>query len=91
MHMHSYTTNDHPHLPQTPPLAGFKSFRAAADTTRRVHRPRASSTPTAHHHHRYLIAPPHERRSIHSNDPSLPASQRTHRVSNPLTSAPVPP
>jgi hypothetical protein len=62
-------------------LYGFSLQHARRETTRRVHRSRASSTPTAHHHHHWQLLPfPHSTiaswRLIHW----VPASQRTHRV-----------
>ena len=40
------------------------------ETTRRVHRPHASSTPTAHHHHRWQLLPfPHSTIALAADPP----------------------
>jgi hypothetical protein len=58
------------HTPHNTPQAPWPShllFSPAPrrETTRRVHRPRASSTPTAHHHHHWQLLPSHEHEHDH--------------------------
>ena len=49
------------------------------ETTRRVHRPHASSTPTAHHQYRWQLLPfPHITIALAAGPPG--SSERTHRV-----------
>jgi hypothetical protein len=80
MDSHPYVCNDH-HVsstPQTPPLTapwpshllyGF-SQHPRRETTRRVHRPHASFTPTAHQHHRWQLLPfPHSTIALAADPP----------------------
>ena len=70
-----YVYHDHhvPSTPQTPPLTapwpshllyGFILQHPRRETTRRVRRPRASSTPTAHQHHHWQLLPSHEHEHV---------------------------
>ena len=96
MYTRPYTDNDQPAStahppPLTPPsLVGSQSTppRSRGNTSRPVHRPRASYTPTAHQHrHRCARFPPHDQEL--STQPIPPTQARTTGVLR-VTSAPAP-
>jgi hypothetical protein len=74
-----YTPNNTPHAALAI-LLRFLLQYPRRETTRRVHPPHASSTPTAHHHHRWQLLPfPHSTIAL-AADPPGPASERAYRV-----------
>jgi hypothetical protein len=96
-----YVNNDHhvPSTPQRPPLTapwpshllyGFILEHPRRETTRRVRRARASSTPTAQHRHCWQLLPfPHSTIALAADPPG--SSERTHRrVCLRVTYAPAP-
>jgi hypothetical protein len=61
------------------------------ETTRRVHRPHASSTPTAHHHHRWQLLPfPHSTIALAADPPGSTEPACVPRVCRRVTYAPAP-
>ena len=92
--MYSHPSNKPRHLPShTPSLSAgpLSSNLSHGSTTRRVHRPRASYTPTARRHHCWQVcASPTQPPSLSGTDPAhTGASARTGRVLR-VRSAPTP-
>ena len=85
MDKHSYIDNDHLAPPATPSgkhailVSHLSRPRSRGNTSRRVHRTCASSTPTPHHHNRCQEPPaPLHERELSTAARSPPASQRTY-------------